>query len=89
MLFSTCHRGARVITPSTSIEPAPIAAAGAGPSSAIARTMARNDAEMRNPRNSIVMTSLPAASTNSSSTSSIGCQSAALEPSKATTYGGG
>ena len=41
--------------------------AGAGPRRAIARTSARNEPEMRMPRNSIVRTSLPIARTSSSS----------------------
>ena len=52
-----------------------MATAGAGPSSAIARTIARNEPEIRIPRNSIVRTSLPMASTSSSKTSSMGSQS--------------
>ena len=61
-----------------------MAAAGAGPSSAIARTSARNEPEIRIPRNSIVRTSLPIARTSSSSTSSIGAQSRASVVAKAT-----
>ena len=54
---------------------APITAAGAGPSSAIASTMARNEPVMRTFRTSTVMTSLPMQSTKRSPTSAVGCQS--------------
>jgi hypothetical protein len=58
---------------------APMAAAGAGPSSTMASTMARKDPETRTPRNSTVSTSLTTASENSSRTSVRGCQSPASD----------
>ena len=58
----------RRATSSASTETAPMNAAGAGPSSAIASTSARNDPDMRTRRSSIVIASLPIASTSSSST---------------------
>ena len=64
---------------------APMAAAGAGPSSTMASTMARNEPETRTPRKSTVSTSLITASENRSRTSIAGCQSAASDVSTATT----
>ena len=45
----------------------------------MARTMARNEPEIRTLRTSTISMSLPTASTSSNATSSIGCQSRLLE----------
>ena len=72
-----CRQRRRETTASTSAGDAPIAAAGAGPSSAIASTIARNeprDAEARATRRS-ARRCRPRGRTAASRTSSIGCQS--------------
>ena len=69
---------------SITAEVAPMTAAGAGPSSAIANTMAKNEPDTRMPRNSMVSMSLPTASTSRRKTRSSGCQSLALDVRAAT-----
>jgi hypothetical protein len=61
----------------------PIAIAGAGPSSVIARTVDRNAPERRIPCISTIITSLTTASANRTRRSAIGCQSALVEVSTA------
>ena len=81
-----CH-GRRYSIASIPVAATPMTAAGAGPSSAIAMTSARNEPETRRPRNSIVRTSLPIARTSSSRTISIGLQSRASLVARTTTPG--
>ena len=78
-------QGRRETAISISADAAPIAAAGAGPKSAIASTSARKEPEIRIPRNSMVSESLPTARTRRSRTSSLGVQSPVSDVATTTT----
>ncbi len=78
--------GLRARSWSTSTDSTPIATAGAGPSSAIASTMAMNDPETRCVRCCSARKSLPMASASSTRNSSGGCQSSVVESIAATTH---
>ena len=76
--------GLRARSWSTSTEAIPMATAGAGPSSAIASTSARNEPEIRWTLCRTARRSLPSASASRTATSSGGSQSAAVDTSAAT-----